>query len=122
MIERYSRQILVREIDFPGNERLLAAEVTVGSQGFGPTWLVSYLRGAGIPVVEIDAAVLRVGSRSLHIESRDGQGLWLVEGEGESEWPEAPASALVVASRLAVFIIRELSQAEGAGTAAWQLM
>lgn len=122
MIERYSRQILVREIDFAGSERLLASEVTVGGEGVGPVWLRHYLAGAGISVIEADRPILQVGPRPLRVESRGDQGFWLVEGEGESEWPGSPAAAMVAGARLGVFIIRQLSQAEGAGKAGWQLI
>ena len=57
-IERYSRQIILPEIGGRGQERLLAAVVVIEGTGELATTAASYLAGAGIGALRLDAAAV----------------------------------------------------------------
>lgn len=124
-LEWFSRELLVRELDFAGTERLLAATAEVGGAGPGPDWLARYLAAAGPAVARVaDPDRLSWNRARYHIEMDGAGAWWLVRGPGRTEWPGSSAAALRVAALTAALAIKWIGAgerpAEGAETR-WRL-
>lgn len=67
LIDQYSRQILLPEVDYEGQERLLQAQVDVLGPDPWRGWLARYLRAAGVKVRELtgsaDQLAVEAGGR-----------------------------------------------------------
>lgn len=122
MLERYSRQILVQEIDFAGTERLIQGDLLVGGQGPGPDWLARYAGGAGMRVRRQKAVALEILGEPWTIRCRADGAYWLEIGTGPPDWPHDPPKALTLASRIAIHIIRRVGANRAEKVTAWRLL
>ncbi|MCL6563919.1 MAG: hypothetical protein K6U87_13025 [Firmicutes bacterium] len=100
LIDQYSRQILLPEVDYQGQERLLQAQVEVAGPEPWRSWLARYLRAAGVAVRELTGPTDQL----------------TVEGGGR-RWQRAltpgPA-ALTALGYLGAAVLLDLAQGEGA--------
>jgi adenylyltransferase/sulfurtransferase len=69
-IERYSRQIILREVGGIGQEKLLAAHVQVAGVGAMAEWAARYLAAAGVGRLGLTAAGLAASLRRLNPDCR----------------------------------------------------
>jgi molybdopterin/thiamine biosynthesis adenylyltransferase len=119
-IERYSRQIILPEVGGRGQERLLAANLTLLAEAEDLTPALNYLAGAGIGTIRLDCpasgGVDRLAAQAMELnpdvrvevadhQARDGETLLILAGtdrivEAARRTNQAAAKRTVIFARL----------------------
>jgi hypothetical protein len=121
LLERFSRQILVAELDFAGSERLLRSRATVGGSGPGPEWLGRYLAGAGMTVdrASPDGRIWVNGEAWGQADDDGGGTVLALGGPRPVQWPQDPVRAVDLASQLAVLLMARIGAERSLSRLPW---
>lgn len=107
-LERFSRQILVEEIGYDGQTRLLSSAVTVRGPEPWAAWMARYLSAAGVKV----AVAIAGGTNRGEVILASGRTLGMpTVGAVDGRWGETLRETGLLAAR----VVRVLSAGDGLG-------